>query len=262
MLLHNGGGNGQADAEAALLFLVPGGIGAVEAVEQLPALFVGQRLGEPRWIPSVRGGVPPPGFSDDVPSAGAYLTALSSSVDSIRWMDARSPRRVRSFSPPFPGFSPDTPPWPRRAPPFPEAGRPGTGLHGQRRVLLLHAGQVNQLLHQVPHLGRLLERAPDPRVVGHVRVQQLHVGGDHRQRGFQLMAGVGDELLLLLHAADDRLDGLPAGQRHKQPGQQDAAQTCERRRSGPACGQRSVWFHSSEQHRLPAPWHRRLTHGK
>ena len=63
----------------------------------------------------------------------------------------------------------------------------------------------------------------DPLLLAHLHLQHLQAGGNDGDGGFQLVAGVGDELLLLLGAAHHGVDGPAAQQHHQQEYQQRAA---------------------------------------
>ena len=101
---------------------------------------------------------------------------------------------------------------------------------GVRQVFAapIHPGQGEHILHQTLHAAGL---GPD---VVHILLllrrgallQQLRRGQDHRQGRFQLVAGVGQELLLLLpravHRARHRAaEHIAAGEQHRQRRQAD-----------------------------------------
>lgn len=100
----------------------------------------------------------------------------------------------------------------------------GHRLHHRRADGVVRTGQCQHLLHQgfhAPGLGADVV-APPGGPVGQVRrLEHLRVGEDHRQRRFQLMGGVGEELALLAPGPLHRPGG-PAGQEdgHAQKQQQ------------------------------------------
>ncbi|MNL54802.1 hypothetical protein D3C87_1781650 [compost metagenome] len=74
---------------------------------------------------------------------------------------------------------------------------------------IIHLRQIQQVIGQPGHPLRLRLNILQPlrlvadRVVT-VRQQYIRVGVDDRQRGLQLMGGIGDELLLLVKGLPDR----------------------------------------------------------
>ena len=98
----------------------------------------------------------------------------------------------------------------------------------QRRFLLIHAGERHQRVYQVPQLFGLRLRLVVPFIFPGFHFQHLQAGGDHRNRRFQLVAGIGDKLLLPLRGPDHRIDGPAGQQRHDQIHARDAEQHCRK----------------------------------
>ena len=98
----------------------------------------------------------------------------------------------------------------------------GERLHFQGGILLVHAAEGHQRVYQLRQLFRLGLCLVDPFLMAHLHLQHLQAGGNDGDGGFQLVAGVGDELLLLLGAAHHGVDGPAAQQHHQQEHQQRA----------------------------------------
>ena len=103
------------------------------------------------------------------------------------------------------------------------------GPHGAGDAII-HPRQFQQVLHQPPHLpghGEDVVRHPAPGRFLTVRgLEQLGVGENDGQRGFQLMGCVGHKLALLLPGLFHRPDGPPGQQdaqhqEHREAGQPD-----------------------------------------
>ena len=225
MLLGDGGRDGQPDAEAGLLFLIAGRIRPVKAEEELIALLLRERCFHS--VGNTEHGIPavPERFRTDAAAFGRVL-------DRVVAQGGDEPLQGRPVAGDLQGFvgfdghflAAEFGHGDERFRGFLQQGGKGNGFHGHRRTLLFHSGEVNQFIHQAAEGRGLLLRAADPGIVRGFHVQQFHVGGNDRERCFQLVAGVGDEFLLLLHIPDGRFHGFPAGQYDDEQGEQDTAQ--------------------------------------
>ena len=83
----------------------------------------------------------------------------------------------------------------------------GKVLRMERGVLLVHARERHERGDEFAQLLRLGACLVDPLLLSDVHLQQLQAGDDDGDGGFQLVAGVGDELFLLSVGLHDRLDG-------------------------------------------------------
>ncbi|MPM83491.1 hypothetical protein SDC9_130555 [bioreactor metagenome] len=83
----------------------------------------------------------------------------------------------------------------------------------------VHSGQGQQIFYQLICALDLRLDIAQPAVLPNFPRQRLAVGRDHCQWGFQLMAGVPHELLLLVKGLLHRL-GHPADQQHRSDAQQ------------------------------------------
>lgn len=81
---------------------------------------------------------------------------------------------------------------------------------------LIHPGQQQQILHEAAEADSLLLDVSAPLVFSVIELHGLGVGLDNGQRGLDLVARIGDELLLLLHALRNRADGPPGEKHHQQ----------------------------------------------
>ena len=96
----------------------------------------------------------------------------------------------------------------------------GPGL--QRRRLLVHAGQGHQFSHHLGHELRLFPNVAEPLAGPGLAFQNVQVGPDQGEGRFQLVVGVGDELLLPLVAFRNRLYRPFGKQGHQQKHHQAA----------------------------------------
>ena len=70
----------------------------------------------------------------------------------------------------------------------------------QLGLLLLHAGEINEIIGQLGQAPGLTADVGEPLVFSALHLCQIRVGADDGHGGLQLMAGIGDELLLLFIA--------------------------------------------------------------
>ena len=80
----------------------------------------------------------------------------------------------------------------------------------QRRIFLVHARQRDQRVDQLFQLFGLRHRLVDPLLLTGFHFQHLKTGGNHGNGGFQLVAGIGDELFLAFGCLHHRID-RPSG---------------------------------------------------
>ena len=83
-------------------------------------------------------------------------------------------------------------------------------LHGQLQIRLIHPGQRQKILHQDIQSLRLGFDVARPLGFSGIEFKRLRVGHDDSERRFQLMPGIGHELLLpynVLRNGGDRLFG-------------------------------------------------------
>ena len=81
-------------------------------------------------------------------------------------------------------------------------------LHLQLALGFLQPGQADQVLDESPEFSNLFLRPFHPLIVWQIHCEDVHIGSDDRERGFQLVTGICDEALLLLHAFPKRPDRL------------------------------------------------------
>ncbi len=108
--------------------------------------------------------------------------------------------------------------------------REGKVRHLQMALILLHFGQVDQIVCQRCQSLDLELNVPQPLVFSALHIQHIRIGGDDSQRRFDLMARIGDEPFLLFIALRHRLHD-PSGQqeqqnKHRQQSQGSDQNTC------------------------------------
>ena len=105
----------------------------------------------------------------------------------------------------------------------------GELLHPERRILLVHARERDERVDERGELFRLRHRLVDPFLLAGLHFEHLEARGNDGDGRFQFVARVGDELLLLLRAANHWVDGPAREQHDKQEDEQDARRVGEQR---------------------------------
>ena len=93
----------------------------------------------------------------------------------------------------------------------------------ERRLFLLHAGEVNEVVGKACEPLRLVANVGEPLIFSALHLCQLHIGADDGHGRFQFVAGIGDELLLLFIALGNRTDNT-VGQNQQQHQHRQQAQ--------------------------------------
>ena len=221
MGLGNAPGDGQPDAKAAG-GSIAGGVGAVKAVKQLckrflrdgvAAVAAAQRNAPPGLFQRQGDGAVCPGVLDRVVQQNAHQ--LPDGVFIALIGQVRGDIQYKAV-PLALGKVPEGLGGVRYC--FADGER----LHLQRGDPLVHAGQGDQCIDQRRQLFGLRLRFIDPFLLAGLHFQHAQTGGNDRDGGLELVAGVGDKLLLLFSAAHHRIDGAAGEQHHQHKHQQNA----------------------------------------
>ena len=73
-------------------------------------------------------------------------------------------------------------------------------------IRFIHPREIHKLVHQLAHIRDLFLRAVYPFVFANVHRKHVHIGGNDRQRRFQLVTRVGNKTLLLFDVVHHRFD--------------------------------------------------------